>query len=79
MHLIKLKNYFDVAIESLELTQDIMSNQANNRKREPDFGVGDKVFIFKKSWSPIDHSSVYLDFSLTRKSHKITQMKIYSY
>lgn len=77
--MVTFKNYLDIARESLKLTQDKISKQANKHGSEPDFGVGDKFFIIKKSWSTTDRPSDKLDFSLTKKSYKITQMKGYSY
>lgn len=75
---ITLKQYHDAAREALKRTQHKMATQANKHRREPDFGVGDKVFI-KKSWSPTDRPSDKLDFPLTRISYRIKSMKGYSY
>lgn len=73
-----MKDYVDTARESLKRTQERMANQANKGRREPDFGVGDKVFILKKTWST-DRPSDKLDFPLTRQAFRIKAMKGYSY
>ncbi|KHJ33770.1 hypothetical protein EV44_g3806 [Erysiphe necator] len=74
-----LKNFADTARESLKRTQERMVKQANKHRGEPDFGIGDKVFIVKKSWSSTDRPSDKLDFPLTRLSYKIKAMREYSY
>lgn len=74
-----LKEYTDAAREALKRTQHKMVTQENGHGRELDFGVGDKVFIIKKSWSPTDRPSDKLDFPLTRISFRIKSMKGCSY
>lgn len=55
-----------------------MTKQSNKKRRIPDFGVNDSVFVVKKSWST-DRPSDKLDFSLTRCHYKIKKMSGYSY
>jgi transposase InsO family protein len=52
--------------------QERMIQQANKHRKEPDFGVGDRVFIVKKGWST-NRPSDKLDFALTRRHYKITK------
>lgn len=72
------KQYVEVARKCLLQSQDRMVKQANKHRREPDFGVGDKVFIIKKIWST-DRPSEKLNYPLTQQSFRILAMKGFSY
>ena len=74
----QLMSFRERARSSMEKAQGRMIKQANKHRREPDFGVGDKVFIRKKVWSS-SRPSDKLDFPLTRNHYKIKSMKGLSY
>jgi hypothetical protein len=74
----KLRGYVDVAKDVLQRSQDRMTLQANKKRREPDFGVGDRVFILKKT-SPTDRPSDKLDFPMTKQHFKIVAKRGWSY
>lgn len=65
-----LQGYIDKARAAMQEAQDRMVEQANRHRREPDFGIGDYVFIIKKTWVT-DRPSDKLDFPLTRQSYRI--------
>jgi hypothetical protein len=73
-----LKSYHDEATRNILKAQDRMIQQANKHRREPDFGVGDKVIIEKKVWSS-SRPSDKLDYPMTRQAFKIKAMKGHSY
>ena len=60
----KIQSYIQVAT-CMACSQERMRSHVNRHRREPDFDVGDRVFIVKKSWST-DRPSDKLDFPLTR-------------
>lgn len=63
-----LRTYFQVAKRANMAAQKRMVRQANKHRREPDFDVGDYVYIIKKSWST-DRPSDKLDFPMIRNFH----------
>lgn len=73
-----LREFFDFARRAIGRAQDRMVKQANKHRREPDFDVGDYVFVIKKSWST-DRPSDKLDFPMTRSSYKILARKGHSF
>lgn len=73
-----MQGYIDTARGAMQTAQDRMSRQANLHRREPDFGVGDYVFVVKKTYTT-DRPSIKLDFPLTRNSYRIMAMDGYSY
>lgn len=72
------KGYFDAARRGNERAQDRMATQVNKHRREPDFDVGDYVYIIKKFWST-DRPSDKLDYPLTRCSYRIIARKGHSF
>jgi hypothetical protein len=56
----RAKKAWDLAREGLEKAQEQQAAQANKKRREPDFDVGDEVYISKKGWST-DRPSTKLD------------------
>lgn len=73
-----MQGYIDVAREAMKLAQDRMARQSNLHRREPDFEIGDHVFIVKKTYTT-DRPTPKLDFPLTRNSYRIASMEGYSY
>lgn len=60
-----LHNFQESARPAIAKAQERQTVQANRGRREPDFGVGDRVFIIKKGW-PTDRPSDKLDYPQTR-------------
>lgn len=65
------------ARDNMAKAQDVMRTQANKKRRKPDFGPGDLVFIIKKSWRT-DRPSDKLDNPLAGP-FRITRMVGHSY
>lgn len=68
----RIANYVETAKEHLERAQQRMTDQANRGRREPDFDVGDYVFIWKKrqTWAT-DRPADKLDYPMTQQKFKI--------
>jgi hypothetical protein len=73
-----LKAYTDEARKNMTKAQHDMARKANRHRREPDFTVGDKVYIWKKVWSS-SRPSDKLDFPMTRQCYKIKAVNGHSY
>lgn len=73
-----LERYRDLAQGNIAKAQERMRTQANRHRREPDFDVGDCVFIVKKVWSTTRPSDK-LDFPLTRQHYRIEGKSGHSY
>lgn len=73
-----IQTYVEVARKVIAKAQERQARQANKHRREPDFGVGDRVFIIKKVWST-DRPSTKLDYPLTRSHYKIEAMEGHSF
>lgn len=73
-----LASYQQRAREHALAAQETMCRQANKGRREPDFKVGDKVFIIKKVWST-DQASDKLVSPLTHRWFRILSMEGFSY
>jgi hypothetical protein len=67
-----LKGYHNAAQKGVQKAQQVMAEQANRRRREIDFGVGDRVFIIKKNWST-HRPGDKLDYVFTRRHYKILE------
>ena len=67
----------EFARKHLEKAQQRQSQQANKHRREPDFGVGDFVYISRKGWST-DRPSTKLDHQRAGP-FKILEMRGHSY
>lgn len=65
------------ARKNLAIAQDRQAKQANKHRREPDFKVGDKVYIVRKGWTS-DRPSIKLDNQLAGP-YPIVAMKGHSY
>lgn len=74
----KIQHYVNEARSAMSGAQDRMTVQENRHRREPDFDVGDKVYIIKKVWST-DCPSDKLDHPLTRQSFRIVGRRGHSY
>jgi hypothetical protein len=57
--------------------QERQAKQANKKRREPDFGPGDMVYVIKKTWKT-DRPSDKLDYPLARP-FKIDKIVGHSY
>jgi hypothetical protein len=73
-----LQRYLETARATMGTAQERMVAQANKHRRQPDFGIGDHVYIIKRS-QLTDRPSDKLDFPLTRQHFKIKAMHGYSY
>lgn len=73
-----IQGYVNQARTAMGHAQEKMVTQANIHRREPDFAVGDWVYIIKKTYIT-DRPSTKLDFPMTRNSYQITGMKGFSY
>lgn len=73
-----IQSYVEVARKVIAKAQERQARQANKHRREPDFGVGDHVFIVKKVWST-DRPSTKLDYPMTRNHYEIEAMKGHSF
>src|ERR1700694_265361 len=69
-HVETLQRYVEAGRAAIAQAQERMVEQANRKRRKPDFDVGDKVFVIKKAWSTTRPSDK-LDFPLTRIPYKI--------
>jgi hypothetical protein len=65
------------ARKNLAAAQDRQAKQANKHRREPDFQVGDRVYITRKGWAS-ERPSVKLDYQLAGP-YPIIAMKGHSY
>lgn len=74
----RLKAVQDEARAAVKRSQERQTRAANKHCREPDFKVGDKVFIIKKSQST-DRPNNKLDFPLTRTPYEIVRIVGHSY
>ncbi|KAK4206371.1 hypothetical protein QBC37DRAFT_407179 [Rhypophila decipiens] len=59
-----------IARQNITAAQERQVRQANKARREPDFDVGDRVFIVKKVYRT-DRPSRKLDFPLTQQHYEI--------
>jgi len=66
-----------LAKQNLEVSQKQMAAQANKTRREPDFKVGDSVYVTRKGWTT-SRPSLKLDHQLAGP-FRITSMKGNSY
>ena len=66
-----------MAKQNLEASQKQMATQANKTRREPDFTVGDSVYVTRKGWTT-GRPSIKLDHQLAGP-FRITGMKRNSY
>lgn len=73
-----IQGYLDKARGAIETAQGRAVRQANRHRRPADFGVGDHVFIIKKTWTT-DRPSTKLEFPLTQQSYRISAVKNDSY
>lgn len=73
-----IQAYVEYARHTMSASQDKMSAQANLHRREPDFDVGDRVFIVKKVWTT-DRPSDKLVYPLTRNHYRIQARERHSY
>jgi len=62
---------------NLARAQERQTRQANRHRREPDFEVGDRVYVTRKGWAT-DRPSIKLDRQLAGP-YKILSMKGHSY
>lgn len=69
-HVETLQRYVEAGRAAIAQAQERMVEQANRKRRKPDFDVGDKVFVIKKAWSTTRPSDK-LDFPLTRTPYEI--------
>lgn len=70
----RIQRYVEHARTLMGKAQTRMVNQANRRRREPDFDVGDHVRVIRKMWSsPTDRVSDKLDYPLTRGHYLIKE------
>lgn len=67
----------EFARQNLKKAQERQSQQANKHRREPDFNVGDHVYVTRKGWAT-DRPSTKLDYQLAGP-FKILEMKGHSY
>ena len=74
----KIQGYVAKARELMTKAQDGMAKQANQHRRVPDFGVGDKAFIIKRS-ELSDRPSHRLDLPVTSRWFKIKEKCGHSY
>ena len=74
----RLKTIHATARYAINKAQRQQTTQANKQRREPDFGVGDRVFIIKRGWIT-DRPSDKLDWRQTRIPYRIKAMRGYSY
>ena len=65
------------AVKNIRDSQERMTTQANKHRREPDFDVGDWVWVVKPNWAT-DRPSVKLDWR-RRGPFQIMERKGYSY
>jgi hypothetical protein len=77
-HAQTLIRYTETARSIIAKAQERQRATANRHRREPDFGPGDWVHIIKRTWVT-DRPSDKLDFPLTKRSYKITEMNGHSY
>lgn len=61
-----IRGYVDTARATIAEAQQRQKAAADAHRREPDFDVGDKVFILKRAGTAADRPSDKLDFPLTR-------------
>jgi hypothetical protein len=62
-HTEQLQDAWELARKNLERSQLTMTKQANKYRREPDFDVGDKVWVTTKNWKT-DRPSRKLDYQM---------------
>ena len=68
----RIQGYVDYARENLSKAHARQTEQANRHRRKPDFGVGDRVFIIKRT-SVTDRPSSKLDYPMTRGHYEILE------
>ena len=68
----RIQGYVEFARETLFKAQARQAEQANRQRREPDFGVGDRVFIIKRT-TLTDRPSSKLDYPMTRGHYEILE------
>jgi hypothetical protein len=73
----RVANAVQWARSHLQRAQEAQAKQANRRRREPDFIVGDKVYVTRKGWAT-DRPSIKLDRQ-NAGPYKIVAMRGYSY
>jgi hypothetical protein len=59
----RLEEAWKVACTNLEKAQKLMEQQANKHRREPDFTVGDMVWVMIKNWKT-ERPSCKLDYKM---------------
>jgi hypothetical protein len=59
----RLESAWKVARENIKKAQESMAKQANKHRREPDFGVGDFVWVTTKNWRT-ERPSRKLDYQM---------------
>jgi transposase InsO family protein len=70
-HVQHLVRYTEAAREAIKKAQEVMITQANKKRRAPDFGIGDRVFVVKKQGWSTTRPSDKLDFPMTRVPYEI--------
>ena len=73
-----LQGYTDTARDNILAAQQKMCDQANKSRRPADFGLGDKVFVLKRTWTT-DQSSDVLTFPLTQQAYTIKALRGHSF
>lgn len=71
----RVHQYVEVARHHLHQSQQRMIDQANKHRRDPDFGVGDYVYIIKKPGTMTDRPGDKLDYPLTREFYRIEAVR----
>ena len=74
---IRMQNAVKWAKSNLERAQNRMTHQANKHRREPDFVVGDWVYVTRKGWTT-ERPSLKLDHQAAGP-YRILSMKGHSY
>ena len=52
-----------------------MTDQANQHRRDPDFGVNDFVYVIRKKGTLTDRPGDKLDYPMMRRPYKITRVR----
>lgn len=69
----QIKEWEDFAKRAVQRAQEQWTRSVNQHRREPDFGLGDRVFIRSKAGMQTDRPSDKLSFPMTPISYKIIE------